>query len=189
MVSVRGQLESAPLVDMASVRQEYWQRKEVLLPSLAKMMPKKKVWFGLKEVERQPKLILRRLTEEEWRSINERFWSVKEELAKQAPLLNKLSKKMAKGLILKKEEMKVINHSQTKAMPIYTAMLELMIEEPKMSFEEVRLLIDAVDEYDRETLMAYVNTLTSEKAIVAQQINQERTEELNKMRSEMMTGV
>ena len=96
---------------------------------------------------------------------------------------------MAKGLILKKEEMKIINHSQTKAMPIYTAMLELMIEEPKMSFEEVRLLIDAVDEYDRETLMAYVNTLTSEKAIVAQQINQERTEELNKMRSDMMTGV
>jgi hypothetical protein len=84
--------------------------------------------------------------------------------------------------------MKIINHSQNKAMPIYTAMLELMIEEPKMNFEEVRLLVDAVDDYDRETLMAYVNTLTSEKAVVAQQINQERTEELNKMRSKMMSG-
>lgn len=187
MVRVKGQLESAPLVDIASVRQEYWQRKEVLLPSLAKMMPKKKVWFGLKEVERQPKLILKRLSEEEWRSINERFWTVKEELAKQAPLLNRLYKKMSKGQILKKDEMKVVNHSQNKAMPIYIAMLELMIEEPKMSYEEVRLLIDAVDDYDRETLMAYVNTLTSEKAIVAQQINQERTEELNKMRSQMIS--
>ena len=187
MVSVRGQLESAPLVDIASVRQEYWQRKEVLLPSLAKMMPKKKVWFGLKEVESQPKLILKRLSEEEWRSINERFWTVKEELAKQAPLLNRLYKKMAKGQILKKDEMKVVNHSQNKAMPIYIAMLELMIEEPKMNFEEVRLLVDAVDDYDRETLMAYVNTLTSEKAVVAQQINQERTEELNKMRSQMIS--
>jgi len=42
MVKVRGQID-APLVDIANVRQEYWQRKEVRLPSISKFMPKKKV--------------------------------------------------------------------------------------------------------------------------------------------------
>ena len=122
-------------------------------------------------------------------NINNKFLNLRTELAKDSILLQNLMGKMMDGKELNTEEKTIIAHAQAKAMPIYIGMLEVMIEEPKMSFEEVRLLIDAVDEYDRETLMAYVNTLTSEKAIVAQQINQERTEELNKMRSEMMTGV
>jgi len=188
MVKVRGQID-APLVDMANVRQEYWQRKEVRLPSIAKFMPKKKVWFGLREVEQEPKIILRRLTEEEWRSINERFWSVREELAKQLPMLRKLYEKAAKGLILKAKEQKVLNHAQTKSMPIYIAMLELMIEEPTLSYDDVNLLIDSLDDYDRETLLSYVNSLTSEKAIVAHRVNQERMEDLNKMQREVAAGV
>lgn len=188
MVRVKGQID-APLVDIANVRQEYWQRKEVRLPSIAKFMPKKKVWFGLREIEQEPKLVLRRLSEEEWRSINERFWSVREGLAKQLPTLRKLYDKAAKGLILKAKEQKVLNHAQTKSMPIYTAMLELMIEEPKMKFEDVRLLIDAVDDYDRETLLSYVSSLTSEKAIVAHRINEERMDELNKMERQVAAGI
>ena len=70
-------------------------------------------------------------------------------------------------------------------MPIYTAMLELMIEEPKLNFDDVRLLIDALDDYDRDTLLSYVNTLTSEKASIAHKINQERLEELNQMQSQL----
>jgi len=70
-------------------------------------------------------------------------------------------------------------------MPIYVAMLELMIEEPKMNYEDVTLLVDALDDYDRETLISYVNTLTSEKASIAQKINQERLEELNQMQSQV----
>ena len=42
MVRVKGQLADSPLLDIGAVKQEYWQRKEVLLPSLAKLMPKKK---------------------------------------------------------------------------------------------------------------------------------------------------
>jgi hypothetical protein len=188
MVRVKGQID-APLVDIANVRQEYWQRKEVRLPSIAKFMPKKKVWFGLKEVEQEPKLVLRRLTEEEWRSINERFWNVRDNLAKKLPTLRKLYDKASKGQKLKASEQKVLNYSQTESMPIYTAMLELMIEEPQMSFEDVRLLIDALDDYDRETLLSYVNSLTSEKAIVAHRINEERMEELNKMERQVAAGL
>jgi len=188
MVRVKGQID-APLVDIANVRQEYWQRKEVRLPSIAKFMPKKKVWFGLREVEQEPKIILRRLSEEEWRSINERFWSVREGLAKKLPTLRKLYAKAAKGQILKAKEQKVLNFAQTESMPIYIAMLELMIEEPQMSFEDVRVLVDSLDDYDRETLLSYVNTLTSEKAIVAHRINEERMEELNKMQSQVAAGL
>ena len=48
MVKVKGQIDT-PLIDMSHIREEYWQRKEVFLPSVAKFMPKKKVWFGLRE--------------------------------------------------------------------------------------------------------------------------------------------
>ena len=64
-----------------------------------------------------------------------------------------------------------------------------MIEEPQMSFDDVRLLIDALDDYDRETLLSYVNSLTSEKAIVAHRVNQERMEELNKMERQVAAGL
>jgi len=67
-------------------------------------------------------------------------------------------------------------------------MLELMIEEPNMSYEDVRVLVDSVDDYDRETLLSYVNSLTSEKAIVAHRINEERMEELNKMQKQVAAG-
>ena len=152
-------------------------------------MPKKKVWFGLREVEQEPKIIIRRLSEEEWRSINERFWNVREKLAKKLPMLRKLYEKAAKGLILKAKEQKVLNNAQTESMPIYIAMLELMIEEPQLSFDDVRVLIDSLDDYDRETLLSYVNSLTSEKAVVAHRVNQERMEELNKMESQVAAGI
>jgi hypothetical protein len=184
MVKVKGQIDT-PLIDMSHIREEYWQRKEVFLPSVAKFMPKKKVWFGLREVEQKPMVVLRRLSEEEWRSINERFWQTKERMAKDLPLLRKLIEKNNKGQILKAEEMKVLNNAQNRSMPIYIGMLELMIEEPKMNYDDVRLLVDALDDYDKDTLISYVNSLTSEKASVAQRINQERIEELNQMQSKL----
>jgi len=83
--------------------------------------------------------------------------------------------------------MRVLNNAHSKSMPIYTAMLELMIEKPKLKYDDVQLLIDALDDYDRETLLSYVNTLTSEKATIAQKINQERLDELNQMQREVST--
>ena len=64
-----------------------------------------------------------------------------------------------------------------------------MIEEPKLSYEDVRVLVDSVDDYDRETLLSYVNSLTSEKAVVAHRVNEERMEELNKLQSEVAAGI
>ena len=81
--------------------------------------------------------------------------------------------------------MRVLNNAHTKSMPIYTAMLELMIEEPKLKYEDVRLLLDALDDYDRDTLLSYVNTLNSQKATIAHKINQERLEELNQMQRDV----
>ena len=62
-----------------------------------------------------------------------------------------------------------------------------MNEKPKLRYDDVQLLIDALDDYDRETLLSYVNTLTSEKATIAQKINQERLDELNQMQREVST--
>ena len=46
MVRVRGQLD-APLVNMEAMQQEYWERQEVVLPSLTKLHKPKgwRRWF------------------------------------------------------------------------------------------------------------------------------------------------
>ena len=112
MVSVKGQLEDSPLLDVGAVKKEYWQRKEVLLPSLAKLMPKKKKgWFGRSKPQ-TPKIIIRRLTEEEWREIDERFYDQKAELIKNKNALSHLGNKMAEGKSLSKQEYTVINAAQ-----------------------------------------------------------------------------
>ncbi len=185
MVSVKGQLEDSPLLDVGAVKKEYWQRKEVLLPSLAKLMPKKKKgWFGRSKPQ-TPKIIIRRLTEEEWREIDERFYDQKAELIKNKNALSHLGNKMAEGKSLSKQEYTVINAAQSKAMPIYKGMLEVMIEEPEMNYSDVSAMIDVLDDYDRNTLMAYVNLLTSQKAEAAKRVLDQRNDELNKMHSKI----
>ena len=185
MVSVKGQLEDSPLLDVGAVKKEYWQRKEVLLPSLAKLMPKKKKgWFGRSKPQ-TPKIIIRRLTEEEWREIDERFYDQKAELIKNKNALSHLGNKMAEGKSLSKQEYTVINAAQSKAMPIYKGMLEVMIEEPEMNYSDVSAMVDVLDDYDRNTLMAYVNLLTSQKAEAAKRVLDQRNDELNKMHSKI----
>ena len=184
MVSVKGQLEDSPLLDVGAVKKEYWQRKEVLLPSLAKLMPKKKGWFGRSKQE-TPKIVIRRLNEEEWREIDERFYDQKAELIKNKNALSHLGNKMADGKSLSKQEYIVINAAQSKAMPIYKGMLEVMIEEPEMNYSDVSAMIDILDDYDRNTLMAYVNLLTSQKAEAAKRVLDQRNDELNKMQSKI----
>ena len=184
MVTVKGQLEDSPLLDVGAVKKEYWQRKEVLLPSLAKLMPKKKGWFGRSKQE-TPKIVIRRLNEEEWREIDERFYDQKAELIKNKNALSHLGNKMADGKSLSKQEYIVINAAQSKAMPIYKGMLEVMIEEPEMNYSDVSAMIDILDDYDRNTLMAYVNLLTSQKAEAAKRVLDQRNDELNKMQSKI----
>ena len=70
-------------------------------------------------------------------------------------------------------------------MPIYKGMLEVMIEEPEMNYSDVSAMIDVLDDYDRNTLMAYVNLLTSQKAEAAKRVLDQRNDELNKMHSKI----
>jgi len=186
MVKVRGQIEEAPLLDIGAVNREYWQRKEIMLPSLAKFMPKKKVWFGLKEIEQAPKIVLRRLTEEEWRSIDERFTDLKLELAKDKQKLARIFNKNLKGKKLTPTEWALIHQSHAKAMPIYIGMLEFMIEKPELTYEDTKRLLDSVNDFDRDTLISYVNMLTTEKANVAKKVYDVRMKELNDMKAKMV---
>ena len=185
MVSVKGQLEDSPLLDVGAVRKEYWQRKEVSLPSLAKLMPtKKKGWFGRSKPQ-TPKIIIRRISEEEWRDIDERFYDQKAKLIDNKNALMVLANKLNEGKALSKDEYMVVNAAQSKAMPIYIGMLEIMIEEPEMNYADVSAMIDVLDDYDRNTLMAYVNLLTSQKAEAAKRVLDQRNDELNKMHSKI----
>ena len=137
MVRVRGQLD-APLVDIETVKHEYWNRKTVYLPSLAKYQ-KQKGWRGWFQKKQTPMCVIRRLTDEEWRQVDEKFYSLKRELAKNQNLLNKLTTKMMEGKKLTEKQMKVMNHHMSLAMPVYYGMLELMIEEPDLDFEGVTI--------------------------------------------------
>ena len=180
MVKVHGQM-SAPILDMSAVKREYWERKEVTLPSLKNFMPEEKKWFGLVKTRRTPKIILKRISTSEWESINERFADLREELAKRQPVLRSILQKIQDGKRTTKKEMQLIADAEESANPIFFAMLELMIEEPNLTYEEVIQLLDVLDDFDKKTLMGFVNSMTSEKATVMQRIYNERTSELNDM--------
>ena len=67
---------------------------------------------------------------------------------------------------------------------MYIAMLEKMMEEPDLNYDQVKILLDSLDDYYRNTLMGQVNIVTSQKMSVAQKINQERLAEMDKMHQE-----
>ena len=188
MVSTTGQL-NRPLVDIGIVKREYWERKTIELPSLAKYQKEKKSWWNFKSWfvgNPSPVLVVRRLKSEEWDSINERFLDLRTELAKDSVILQNIVSKMMDAQEITQEEKKIISAAQAKAMPVYYGMLELMIEEPKMEYAEVQALLDVCDQNDRDNLMAQVNTLTSEKMSVAQAIADERMSEVNDLRGKML---
>ena len=187
MVSTTGQLD-APLVDIGLVQREYWERKTVYLPSLEKLQKPKGIrgWF---KKTHTPVLVVRRLNNEEWESINERFLDLRTELAKDSIILQNIIGKMMDSQEITQEEKKIIAAAQAKAMPIYYGMLELMIEEPKMEYAEVQALLDVCDQNDRDNLMAQVNTLTSEKMSVAQAVADERMAEVNDLRGKMLGDI
>jgi len=184
MVSTTGQLD-APLVDIGLVHREYWERKTVHLPSLERLQKPKgiKGWF---QKTHTPIIVLRRLKDSEWQSINDKFLDLRTELAKDAHLLNALVNKITEKGTLSQDEKRFLSASTQKALPIYIGMLEFMIDEPKMEYAEVEALLDVCDQHDKDTLMAYVNTLTSEKMSVAQTVANERMDEVDGMRTKMM---
>ena len=188
MVKVRGQIDQ-PIVDIAQVQEEYWERKTFELPSLAhlhkptgwmKYLPWKKT--------QTPVVILRRMTTEEWMEFEERFYNLKAELVKEAPHYRRVVNKMMEGKKLNKKEEATISVANRKALPMYIAMLEKMMEEPDLNYDQVKILLDSLDDYDRNTLMGQVNIVTSQKMSVAQKINQERLAEMDKMHQEAMSS-
>ena len=181
MVNVRGQLD-APLLDIGQVEKEYWERKTVLLPSLKKFN-KPKGWRRWLYKPQPPKIVITRLTAEDWNKIDAKFFTLKEELARDGAKLRQITKKLSEDAeMIDEDEWAFLARAKIKAAPIYIGMLELMIEEPNMDYEQVQKLWDCLDEYDRETLATYVNMLTSEKMSVAQEINNKRLKQLDEIK-------
>jgi len=182
MVSVRGQLD-APLLDIEQVEKEYWERKTVILHSLSKFN-KPKGWRRYLYKPTSPKIIIKRLSTEDWAQIDNKFFHLKEELANDGKMLRNITDRLATDKeTITEDEWSVLARAKVKALPIYIGMLEFMIEEPKMDYNQVQKLWDCLDDYDRETLATYVNMLTSEKMSVAQEINRKRLDEYDSIRA------
>ena len=186
MVKVRGQIDQ-PIVDIAQVQEEYWERKTFELPSLAHLHKPTGWRKYLPWAKTQtPIVVLRRMTTEEWVEFEERFYNLKADLIKDMPNYRKIIDKMMKGKKLTKQESATIAVANKRSYPMYVAMLEKMMVEPDLSYDQVKILLDSIDDYDRNTLMAQVNSVTSQKMAVPQKINQERLEEMDKMHEETM---
>ena len=187
MVRVKGQLD-APLLDIGQVEKEYWERKTVLLPSLKKFN-QLKGWRRWLYKPQAPKIVITRLTSEDWNKLDGKFYTLKRELAEDANKLREITKKLTEDAeMISEDEWTFLARAKIKAAPIYIGMLELMIEEPKMEYDQVQKLWDCLDEYDKETLATYVNMLTSEQMTVAQEINRKRMNEMDIARNDIMSG-
>ena len=186
MVKVRGQINQ-PIVDIAQVQEEYWERKTFELPSLAHLH-KPTGWrkYLPNQKGQTPVVILKRLSAEEWEEYNERFYNLKTELVKEAPTYRAVVNKMMEGKKLDKKEQATLAVANRKSLPMYIAMLEKMMVEPDLNYDQVHMLLNSLDEYDKNTLMAEVNTMTSQKMSVANKISQERVAEMDKLHKETM---
>ena len=187
MVKVRGQIDQ-PIVDIAQVQEEYWERRTFELPSLAHMHEPKgwKKYIPWKKTQ-TPVVILRRMTTEEWVEFEEKFYNLKADLTKDMPAYRSIVNKMMEGKKLTKKELASLSVANRKSFPMYIAMLEKMMEEPDLNYDQVKILLDSLDDYDRNTLMGQVNLMTSQKMSVAQKISQERVAEMDKMHQEAMS--
>ena len=187
MVKVTGQLD-APLVDISAMQQDYWERQEVLLPSLARIH-KPTGWRKYFYKQQAPKLVLKRLDTSDWERVQNEHYTLRKQLVKDMPAIRKLTAKMNNLEELTKEERAYLIDMDTKTKPMMLAMLRCMIIEPEMNYEQVVLMFEMLDEFDGKTLIGIVNSMTSEKASVANQVTKERTAELNMMREELRSSI
>ena len=183
MVNVTGQLD-APLVDLGAMRQEYWERQEVKLPSLSKLH-KPKGWRSWFYKEQTPVVILQRLKTEDWERINNDHYYLKKELVDEMPRIREISKKIENLEPITDKERIYMADLDTRTRPIVLAMLAEMIIEPVMKYEDVVLMFEFLDDYDSKTLLSIVNTMTAERASVAIATGRERTAELAQLRKDV----
>ena len=187
MVRVRGQLD-APLVDMGAVKHDFWERKTIVLPSLARLH-KPKGWRGWFSKKQSPKIVVKRLKTSEWEEIQTEFANERKELAKCQPKMRELIKKAEKLEDLTSDEKKFMIEANHMAVPIVYAMFAKMCEEPKGTYEEAVILMETLDDYDRDTLLGLVNSMSSHKATAMNALYQSRSEELEKIKREMQVSV
>ena len=184
MVRVTGQLD-APLVDIGRVREGYWERKEITLPSLARFH-KPTGWLSWFKKAQTPKLVLTRIGKNEFEKIDSDFMELKLEILKDGPNLERLTNKIMEGKKVTDVEMRFVIDASIRLQPYLHAMLSKMIEEPRMNFEEVTDMMNALDDFDSNSLYAIVNAMTSEKARALKYLHDERTKEMNTYRDSMV---
>jgi len=175
MVRVRGQLD-APLLDVGAVREDYWERKEILLPSLARLY-KPKGWRRFFYKEQAPKIVIKRLTQSDWEEIENKNFALRGEMEDEAQRLAPIIQKFNAGRDLSKSESRELEEYGITMRPVTYNMLQLIIDEPKMSFDDVKYMMEILDDYDTDTLLSYVSMMTSEKANVMKRIYDKRMRE------------
>jgi len=175
MVSIRGQID-APLLDVGAVREDYWERKEILLPSLSRLF-KPKGWRRFFYKTQAPKIVLKRLTQTDWDEIDNKNFLLQGELAEESQKCQPLLNRFANGDVLNETETQILNDYAMKTRPISYNMLQHMITEPNMSYEEVSMMMEVIDQNDTDTLLSYVSIMTSEKARAMKLIYDKRMKE------------
>ena len=175
MVRVTGQLD-APLLDVGAVKEDYWERKEILLPSLSRLF-KPKGWKRFFYKQQAPKIVLKRLTQTDWDEIDNKNFLLQGELAEEGEKCKPLINRFSNGDVLNESEAQQLNEYAIKMRPITYNMLQYMIDEPKMSYEEVAMMIDIMDQFDTDNLLSYVSIMTSEKARAMKLIYDKRMKE------------
>ena len=175
MVRVRGQLD-APLLDVGAVREDYWERKEILLPSLSRLY-KPKGWRRWFYKEQAPKIVIKRLTQSDWDEIENKNFALRAEMEDEAQRLAPIIQKYNAGRNLSTNESRELEEYGISMRPVTYNMLQLIIDEPKMSFDDVKYMMEILDDYDVETLISYVSMMTSEKANVMKRIYDKRMQE------------
>ena len=183
MVRVRGQID-APLVDIGSVREGYWERKEIMLPSLAKFH-KRKGWFSWFKKQQTPKVVLTRIGQTAFERIDHDFTDIKTGMVRDGPVLQRITQKMEAGKLITDDEGKFLVDASMQVKPYLLGMLTEMIIEPKMTYEEVKDMMDALDMYDANSLYAIVNSMTSARARALKHVHESRTAEMLDIRKEL----
>tara|TARA_Y100000592_G_scaffold40106_1_gene63615 strand:- start:5175 stop:5720 length:546 start_codon:yes stop_codon:yes gene_type:complete len=175
MVRVRGQLD-APLLDVGAVKEDYWERKEILLPSLSRLF-KPKGWRKYFFKQQAPKIVIKRLTQSDWQEIEDKNFALRAEINEESIKLTPLINQYTAGKELSEGDLQKINNLGIKMRPITYSMLQTIIVEPVMSYEEVTMMMEILDDFDCDTLLSYVSMMTSEKASVMKRIYDKRMRE------------
>ena len=91
--------------------------------------------------------------------------------------------------MLDEDEVVYLTEADQRTRPITYAMLSSMIIEPEMTYDEVVLMFEFLDDFDEQTLLAFGNQMSSEKAEIMTAVMQERTEELTVLNEQMRASI